>query len=183
MKRLLLILAFAVTGIMANAQMDVAEAHKQATALAQEGKFDDAINIVTKAYANNKGNTQLLKDKAYFSYMKGDHKGAIEAGRILIDKPDVDEQSYQILGSALNANHNIKESENVYRAGINKFPKSSMLYSELGAVLMQSNPKDAIKAWEQGIQVDPNISNNYYYLTKVYAQGNSNSLWAALYGE
>jgi tetratricopeptide (TPR) repeat protein len=183
MKQFLLISAFAFTGIIANAQTDVAEAHKQATDLAQQGKFDDAINIVTKAYANNQGNTQLLKDKAYFSYMKGDYKAAIEAGKILIDKPDVDEQSYQILGSALNANHNAKESENVYRTGIGKFPKSSVLYSELGVVLLQSNQKEAIKTWEQGIQVDPNVSNNYYYLAKLYAQGNNNSLWAALYGE
>ena len=183
MKQFLLISTFAIAGIVANAQTDVAEAHKEATALAQQGKFDDAISIVTKAYANNQGNTQLLKDKAYFSYLKNDYKGAIEAGKILIEKPDADEQSFQILGSSLNANHDTKESERVYRQGIEKYPNSSVLYSELGVVLLPNNAQEAINTWEKGIQADPNISNNYYYLAKQYAQGNNNSLWAALYGE
>ena len=71
----------------------------------------------------------------------------------------------------------------MYKAGLKKFPKSGVLYSEYGDMLTQyDNTHGAIVQWEKGISADPNYSSNYYYAAKYYADP-TNVLWSSIYGE
>jgi hypothetical protein len=62
------------------------------------------------------------------------------------------------------------------------FRNSGALNSDYGEFISSTNPAEAIKYWEKGIEVDPNYSGNYYFATKYYAQ-KGNIIWGLLYGE
>ncbi len=107
----------------------------------------------------------------------------METGKKLIEQPNPDVQSYQLLGMAYKAIAKYKEGEKLYKSALQKFPKSGVLYSEYGDLLMSDNNKtEAIQAWEKGIEADANISSNYYYASKYYAK-TGNIIWGLLYGE
>ena len=92
-------------------------------------------------------------------------------------------QSYQIIGLTYKAIADYKEADKLYKTGLKRFPKSGVLYSEYGDMLMQyDNKHAAIQQWEKGIQADANYSSNYYYAAKYYA-GANNILWSIIYGE
>lgn len=183
MKKLLLLPGLLFAAIMANAQAGIVDAHNQAMEKARAGHLDKALSIIKDAEVNFPNNASLLKDESFISTAKKDYANAIAAGKKLIALPDADEQSYQILGSAYRADSKYNEAENVYKQGVEKFPNSSLLYAEFGQALNDNNKSSAAaKAWEKGIQVNPSISSNYYFLTKYYAQHN-NPLWSVLYGE
>ncbi|ANI89358.1 hypothetical protein A9P82_08675 [Arachidicoccus ginsenosidimutans] len=183
MKKILIFPMLLIGAISANAQAGAADAHTQAMDKAKDGNIDKALSIIKTAEANYPDNATLLKDDALFSTMKKDYASAIEAGKKLIASPDADEQSYQVLGSAYTASSKFGDAERTYQEGIQKFPKSSILYAEYGKALNDNNqPKKAAAAWEKGIETNPSISSNYYFLTKYYATHN-NPLWSVLYGE
>ncbi|MGF7233252.1 tetratricopeptide repeat protein [Arachidicoccus sp.] len=183
MKKLLLLPILLLGVLMTNAQAGVVDAHNQAMNKARSGNLDKALSIIKDAEVNFPNNASLLKDESFISTAKKDYTNAIAAGRKLIELPDADEQSYQILGSAYRADSKYSEAEDIYKRGVEKFPNSSLLYAEFGQTLNDNNkPTAAAKAWEKGIQINPSISSNYYFLTKYYAQHN-NPLWSVLYGE
>ncbi|HEY0299412.1 MAG TPA: tetratricopeptide repeat protein, partial [Arachidicoccus sp.] len=183
MKKLFIFPALLFCAIAANAQAGAMDAHNQAMDKAKGGDFDKALSIIKNAEASYPDNQTLLKDEAIFSTMKQDYNGAIIAGKKLVASPDADEQAYQVLGSAYAANSRFGDAERTYEEGIQKFPKSSLLYAEYGRTLSDNNePKKAAWAWEKGVETNPSISSNYYFLTKYYASHN-NPLWSVLYGE
>lgn len=76
-----------------------------------------------------------------------------------------------------------KECEKLYKKALKQFPKSGVLYNEFGELYaMQGNVDEGIKYWEKGIEVDPNISTNYYNAARYYDEKN-NLLWSVIYGE
>ncbi|MDE1192759.1 MAG: hypothetical protein PW786_11555 [Arachidicoccus sp.] len=183
MKKLIIIPAIFFFATAAFSQAGVADAHAQAMDNAKNGNFDKALAIIKNAEANYPDNAILLKDDAVINTFKKDYINAIASGQKLVSLPDADEQAYQILGSAYTASSKYQEALHVYQQGIRHFPKSSLLYSELGSTLMDNNqPGKAAYAWEKGIQINPSISSNYYFLAKYYAI-NHNPLWSVLYGE
>ncbi len=151
--------------------------------LMRYGKFDSAIMAFDKALETKPNDVDLLKDKAYATYLNRDFATSIRIGEELIKRPDVDPQSFQLLGLCYKAIASYKEGDKMYKSAIQKFPASGMLYSEYGDLLQSDNNREAaIKIWEKGIEEDPNQSGNYYYAAKYYAQ-NNNILWSLLYGE
>jgi len=70
----------------------------------------------------------------------------------------------------------------MYKQALTKFPKSGALNCDYGEFLSATNPAEALKYWEKGIEADPNYSGNYYFTTKYYAQ-KGNIIWGLLYGE
>src|SRR6202012_1955967 len=75
-----------------------------------------------------------------------------------------------------------KECERLYKAGIKRFPKSGVLYSEYGEMLWARQDYSAVRQWEKGIEVDPNYSSNYYHASKYYFF-TFDKVWALVYGE
>ncbi len=168
---------------LANAQQTVESIRKQATTLAQQQNFTGAVQILEQALQQYPDNFEILKDEAYISYLGRDFQHSLQIGKSIIARVDADVQSYQILGLTYKAIADYKEADKLYKAGIKKFPKSGVLYSEYGDMLTQyDNKHGAILQWEKGIEADPNYSSNYYYAAKYYADDN-NILWSTIYSE
>ncbi|MEO7210447.1 MAG: hypothetical protein ABIY35_05855 [Chitinophagaceae bacterium] len=185
MKKLFLLLAAGICFITAIAQpdQDAQTLHETARVFMKQGDYENAIFVLNKALVIAPDDIDILKDKAFVSYLKRDFAGAIETGKKITSSQSADVQSYQILGLAYKAIADYKSCEKMYKEALQKFPASGILYSEYGDMLnLDKRAGDAIKLWEKGIQIDPVQSSNYYYASQYYAN-NGNYFWSILYGE
>ena len=183
MKRFVFVSFLFCITLISKAQQSVDAIRKQAMTLAQQQDFNNAIEALNHGLIQNPDNFDLLKDKAYISYLARDYEHSIEVGKIIVARKDADVQSYQILGLTYKAIADYKEADKLYKTGLKKFPKSGVLYGEYGDMLTQyDNKREAILQWEKGIQSEPNYSSNYYYAAKYYAD-NNNILWSIIYSE
>src|SRR4051794_17037622 len=162
---------------------DVTTMHETARSLMRQGDFENALQVLNKALQQQPNDIDLLKDQAFVLYLKRDFAGSIDSCKKILARPDVDVQTYQILGLSYKAIAEYKESDKMYKEALKKFPKSAVLYSEYGELLSDNNNADAaIKQWEKGIEADPNYSSDYYFASKYYAE-KGNVLWGLLYAE
>lgn len=164
------------------AQQNADTLQETARMFMQQGDLDNAILVLNKAAELKPNDLDILKDQAYANYLRRDYAKAIEIGKAITERPDADAQSFRILGMCYKAIADYKEADKLYKKALKKLPQSGMLYSDYGDLLATIKNPDAIKAWEKGIQVEPNISSNYYYASKYYSD-RGNALWAILYGE
>jgi len=145
--------------------------------------LDSAFDANEAALKQNPNDYNLLKSKAYLYYLKRDFQNALSLGQTITQRPEADDQAYQVLGMVYKELAEYKEGEKLYKTALQKFPSSGGLYADYGDMLKQdNNAKEAIAAWEKGIQQDANTSSNYYYASKYYAETGSLP-WALLYGE
>lgn len=152
------------------------------SALAQ-GDFDKAISTLNKAKASDPNDISILRDISYTYYLKRDFAAAIEAGKAIVDRPDADQQSFQVLGLSYKATANYKEAAKLYRNALRKFPNSGVIYNEYAEMFALDKELDeAIKQWEKGIEVDPGYSGNYYNAAMYHAKS-QNWIRVILYGE
>lgn len=182
MKKFLLI-GFSLLA-MAQSHAQTAEADaKDIMANLQDAGFEKSIerlDISLRTYPNN---YELLKDKVMLNYLRRNFNDAITLGKPLLERGDANEDIFILVGNSYAAIAENKEASRVFKKGLSKFPKSSLLYANYGSVLEADGDKKlAIEIYEKGIQADPNVSGNYYSLSKLYAQ-NDNPLWSVLYGE
>ncbi len=185
MKKIFLLLAASICFISAIAQpeQDAQTLHETARVFMKQGDYENALFVLNKALAIAPDDLDILKDKAFVSYLKRDFAGAIETGKKITASPKADVQSYQILGLAYKSIADYKNCEKMYKEALQKFPASGILYSEYGDLLnLDKRAGDAIKLWEKGIEIDPSQSSNYYYASEYYAN-NGNYFWSILYGE
>lgn len=176
------VLVFCVAGF-AHAQESVESIRKQATLLAQQERFADAIHALDEGLRQYPNNLDILKDEAYISYLGRDFQRSLQIGKDIVNRDDADAQSFQILGLTYKAIADYKEGDKMYKSAIKRFPKSGVLYSEYGDMLAQyDNKRGAIIQWEKGIAADPNYSGNYYHASKYYSDEN-NIFWSSIYGE
>ncbi|MES2003947.1 MAG: tetratricopeptide repeat protein [Bacteroidota bacterium] len=154
-----------------------------ARTLVQKGDYDNAVLILERAAKQEPDNVDLLRDLCFANYLKRDFSKAIEVGKEMVEKPNADQQSFQVLGMAYKAIASYKECGKLYRTALRKFPNSGVIYNEYGELNAMDNELDeAINQWEKGIEVDPGYSSNYYNATMYHTRKN-NPLRAALYGE
>lgn len=184
MKYLFTILVFVGSFSIIKAQEQTAKLLQEtARTLVQKGDFDNAVVILERAKQQEPNNIEILKDLCFASYLKRDFGKSIEVGKELVEKPNADEQAFQMLGLSYKATANSKEAAKLYRTALRKFPNSGVIYNEYAELLASDNElEEAITQWEKGIEVDPVYSSNYYNATMYYARKN-NWIRAALYGE
>lgn len=161
---------------------DAEALHETGRSFMRQGDFPSALQAFDKALAIKPDAIDILKDKAFVYYLQRDFASTIELSKKITEREDADAQSFQILGLAYKAIAETKESEKMYKKALTRFPKSGALNCDYGEFIAASNPADAIKYWEKGIEADPNYSGNYYFATKYYAQ-KGNIIWGLLYGE
>lgn len=156
----------------------------QATArnFMQQGDFNNAIIVLTRALQQDKNNLELQKDLINSYYYKRDYDKALEGVKTILDRNDADVISYQIAGNVYKALEQVKDCERVYKTGLKKFPKSGPLYSEYGELLWAKKDFSAIDFWEKGIQEDPAYSGNYYNAALFYYY-TKDKVWSLVYGE
>lgn len=185
MKKLFFLLAAGIcfTTVFAQPNEDAQTLHETARVFMKQGDYENALFVLNKALAIAPEDLDILKDKAFVSYLKRDFAGAIETGKKITSSDKADIQSYQILGLAYKAIADYKNCEKMYKEALQKFPATGILYSEYGDMLnSDKRGKDAIKLWEKGIEIDPVQSSNYYFASAYYASI-GNYFWSILYGE
>lgn len=171
-----------VTSIAFVYAQDADALHETGRGFMRQGDFPSALQAFDKALELKPDDIDILKDKAFVFYLQRDFAGTIDLCKKITARKDADAQSFQILGLAYKAIAETKESEKMYKQALTRFPKSGALNCDYGEFLSSTNPAEAIKYWEKGIEVDPNYSGNYYFATKYYAQ-KGNIIWGLLYGE
>ncbi|GGH80860.1 tetratricopeptide (TPR) repeat protein [Filimonas zeae] len=183
MKRTLIALVFAATGFTAMAQEgDSKSLHATGKEFMRKGDYDNAVMVLNRAAEQEPRNADIRKDLAFTYYLKKDYANAIATGKKVVDAFD-DETGYQTLGLSYKAIAEYTECEKLYKKGLKKFPKSGVLYNEFGELYaMQHKLDQAIPYWEKGIEVDPNISTNYYNAARYYDE-KDDLLWSVIYGE
>ncbi len=179
-------LAFVFSGLLGSvsAQQETAQLLQQtARTLMQKGDLENAVLVLDRAKQQEPNNIDILRDLCYAYYLKRDFSKAIEVGKDLVDKPNADEQSFQVLGLAYKAIASYKECGKLYRTALRIFPKSGVLYNEYAELLAIENQlDDAIVQWEKGIELAPSYSSNYYNAAIYYGRRN-NWIRSVLYAE
>lgn len=177
------ILLLATAGTVHAQEQTAALLQETAKTLVQKGDFDNAVIVLERAQKQEPENVDILLDLCFANYLKRDFAKAIEVGKELVEKPNADAQSFQVLGLAYKAIASYKECGKMYREGLRKFPKSGVLYNEYGELYALDNDlKEAIAQWEKGIELDPGYSSNYYNAAMYYTR-TGNWIRAVLYGE
>lgn len=148
----------------------------------KQGDYDNAVLVLGKAAIMAPENIEITKDLLFANYLKRDFAKAMEIGKPLVEGPNADVPSIQLMGMVYKAIAEDSEAEKLYKIGLKKFPDEGVLYSEYGDLLAAKNPEGALKLWEKGIEQDPNHSNNYYFVSRQYAE-KGDALWSILYGE
>jgi len=181
MKRFIFSLIILCTSFTTIAQ-DAAELHETARAFMRQGDYTNAILVLNRATKLDPKNIEILKDLGLNYYFSKDFAKALDIYKPLLDRPDADDQCFQVTGDIYLATDNPKECEKVYKRGIKQFPQSGALYNELGELLWAQKDYTAIKQWEKGIESDPGFSKNYYNACKFYFF-TTDKVWSILYGE
>lgn len=164
-------------------QTTAQQLQETAMSMMRQGDFTNAVTVLEKAVAKDPQNLELLKNLSYANYLKRDFAKAIEVAKPLVQRPDADEQTFQILGMSYKSIAAYKDCGKLYKEAIKKFPNSGVIYNEYGELLeMDNSLGDAIVKWEKGIVSDPNYSSNYYNAARYYAK-KAEWIRVILYGE
>lgn len=180
-KRLVFSCIILFTAYTATAQ-DAAQLHQTAREFMRQGDYSNAILVLNRAIKLDVKSIEIAKDLGLNYYFAKDFNKALEIYKPILERPDADDQCFQIAGDIYLAMDNTKECEKVYRRGLKQFPQSGALYNELGELLWAQKDYSAIKQWEKGIETDPGFSKNYYNACKYY-YFTTDKTWGILYGE
>jgi tetratricopeptide (TPR) repeat protein len=166
-----------------NAQQSNEQIKKTALEFSKKNDFQNALMVLSAGLKNDPSSIILLKELALTYYLSGSFEEAANVVLPLLQREDADIQIFQIAGNIFNGLDDLKQAEKIYKKGLKKFPGSGQLYSEYGQLLwILEKTGDAIKAWEQGIMMDPSHSGNYYHAAKFYFAA-ADKARAIVYGE
>jgi tetratricopeptide (TPR) repeat protein len=185
MYKTFLFCAVVLTTATAHAQTpatDTKTVQETARAYTRQGDFTNALVVLNEGLKKDPQNLELSKDIAFNYYLAKDFDKGIAVGKGLVDRPDADVTSYQILALLYKAIGEAKECDKLYKVGIKRFPQSGVLLSEYGEMLWAKQDLSAIKLWEKGIEIDPSFSGNYYNAARYYFF-TQDKVWGLIYGE
>ncbi|WP_207492075.1 tetratricopeptide repeat protein [Aridibaculum aurantiacum] len=182
MKKIVIMLLLAVTTTAVAQAQNPAELHETAKTFLRQGDYENSILVLNRALQQDPNNLEMTKDLLFSYYLKRDFAKALEIGKPLVEKPNVDVPAFHMMGLVYKSIADNKEAEKLYKRAIKMFPNEGILYSEYGEMIMDKDPEGALKLFEKGIEIDPNHSSNYYFVSKQYAQ-RGEILWSMLYGE
>jgi len=169
MKKYGLVLVIGLLSLISQAQPpDAAQLHETARTFMRQGDFTNAILVLNRAVELQPNNLDFLKDLALSYYFANDYTRSLEIIKPVVERSDADDQCFQIAGNIYKATGQTKEAEKVYKRGLKKFPKSGLLYNEMGELANSIGGSESIKNWEAGIQADPNYPRNYYNAARYY---------------
>ena len=161
---------------------DSKELQENAKAYMRQGDYDNAALLLVKALDQSPSDLSIAKDLALIYYFQKENTKALEVVKPLLDRSDVDDQSFQIAGNIYKAMEQTKDADVMYKKALKKFPKSGALYSEYGELLSSMQNLSAIAQWEKGIEMDPGYSLNYYNAAKYY-YFTTDKIWSIIYAE
>jgi len=178
-------LALIALGLSATAQQQLYtnQLYENAKTVMQKGDYESAAQILSTALQQDPNNYSMLKDYAFVNFLRRDFAKSINTAKTLVDRPDAEEQAFQILGMDYKAIAENDECLKLYKKGLKKFPNSGVLYNDYGELLATTHDMSgAIANWETGIRVAPGYSSNYYNAAMYYSR-NPDFFWSLVYGE
>ena len=183
MKKLFLAIFYCLPAFAGFTQTQTtAQLRETARSFTKQGDYANAILVLNRAKEQDPNNIPVVKDLAMAYYSQGDNSKALETINTIIDREEIDDQTYQMAGMIYRRGDMLKDAEKMYRKALKKFPESGPLYNELGELLWDQKNYDAIRQWEKGIETDPSYSKNYYNAAKYYYL-TPDKVWSLLYGE
>ena len=166
------------------AQSNEAEKYaQQAEKHMEKGEYKDATKYFKKAHKADKKNDEYRYQLALAYYRQSKFEDAIEYLQTIIQQPQEKIEYYRLLANAHDLNGNYSQSIKILQKALKQYPTEVELYFDWGVIeLLRKEPQAALDKWEEGIKIDPNYPDNYYWAAKVYATSNE-PLWTLLYGE
>lgn len=146
------------------------------------GDWDNAIIVLNSAVKQDPDNLELQKYLVLSYTYKRDFTKALDIVEPLMDRKDLDVQTYQAAGNVYRALAMVKDGEKMYKKALKKFPNSGPLYNEYGEMLWDKEDYEAIEWWEKGIAADPSYAGNYYNAASYY-YFTKDKVWTLVYGE
>jgi tetratricopeptide (TPR) repeat protein len=92
-----------------------AELHETARTFMRQGDYSNAILVLNRAIKLDSKSIEIAKDLGLNYYFSKDFARALEIYKPILDRPDADDQCFQIAGDIYLAMDNTKECEKVYR--------------------------------------------------------------------
>ncbi len=168
------------------AQSDAAKAKELGMAaikLEDEGKADDALELLAKAKALDPSNYVYSYEMAYCYKVKKEYKQGIAIMQNVVKMSGIREECYQMLGNLYDMDGDSSRALKTYAEGLKVFPNAGQLYLETGNVYFgYEEYNKALPFYEKGIEADPTFSSNYYRATQIYT-ASSEAIWGMIYGE
>ncbi len=175
--------------LTANAQpsslpAEAQKAYQSAGNALNNGDYANAIMMYAQAIRLAPDNVMLRRDLAYTYFLSGNKQKAQEIIEPVVNSDVADEQTFQVASAIEASLGNNSKASRLISAGLKKFPQSGILYNAKGNLAMgeKKGEKNAIEAWQNGIDTDPAYYGNYYNAAKYYYT-NGAPVWAALYAE
>jgi tetratricopeptide (TPR) repeat protein len=178
------LLLTAAQGALAQTDKEKAlEKGRKAIDLMDDGSLDESIKLLEEAQTLDPDRFDYPYEIAYAYYLKQNYEEAIKILEKNKNHTDVTVRLFQLLGNSYDLLGKSEKAFEVYDAGLNKFPKSGMMYLEKGNVHWGKKEYDkALPFYEKGIEADPKFSSNYYRAALIYC-GSTEEVWGMIYGE
>jgi tetratricopeptide (TPR) repeat protein len=181
-----MVLLLILSGVRAKAQTPQETAHqkgKAAVKLEDDGKFDEALQLLEEAQKLDPDNIDYPYEMTYCYYSQKQYQKVVDILEKLKGRPDSFDRLYELLGNSYDVMEQGDKAVATYEEGLKKFPKSGVLYLEMGVIPLYKKEYDkAITYFEKGIEVQPDFPSNYYWAAKLYCNS-ENALWGMVYGE
>ncbi len=146
-----------------------------------EGLVTDAIRLLEELHSRHPRNAMVLHELALAYRMARSPERTIQLLMPYADRLRV--ETLASLGSALDEAGKRKQADAVLRKGLERFPRSGLLYSELATTLVnRGRVAEAIELYQHGIDVDPAAPANYLNLTRLLSKTKQRGL-SLIYGE
>lgn len=156
---------------------------KEAIQLMDNGKVDESIKLLKEAQKLDPEKIDYPYELAYAYYLKEDYKESIKILEKITNHKDVTEIIFQLLGNSYDMIGKSDKALDTYDTGLKKFPTSGKMYLEKGNVYWTKKEfEKALSFYEKGIEINPQLSSNYYRATKIYCSS-TEEVWGMIYGE
>ncbi len=148
-----------------------------------EKKYDSALVVLRKISVQDPSNGKVRYEIALAHALLKQQDSAILILEDLKSHSDASDKYFQLLSNCYSERDDTAKARQVLVEGSLRFPNSGKLHLELGLLeLQQRHLEEALDQFEEGIQVEPGYSANYYWAARSYANGNE-KIWTVLYGE
>lgn len=166
-----------------NSNTSGSELYDRAKAYVTGGDLSNAILVYNQALQLEPRSLLYRRELAFAYFLQGDMIHAAQVIYPLMGSKDADPETFILASKIFRKANRLNDAADAIRSGIKKFPLQGMLYEEYGQVLLGKNKnKEAVGAWEKGINKDPGYYLNYYNLARAY-YSNREYIWAILTGE
>jgi len=170
MSKLIVFISLILVPLTLTAQLESsAELVKQAVELNEDGSYNRAVKLLTKALKEDKNNLAAKYELAYAYLHTGNAKGAAKYSKQIIRQGDsLKLEAYLLLGAAYDQMDKAKESLKIYDKAVHEFPGNNLALFNLGLSYYNNNNFEmAERSLIRSIDVDHTYAPSHYLLSHV----------------